>query len=49
MAYLFIDTCNSNELHIGMNELTVNDSEICVSLNNEAWSIPEKSVMRFCR
>jgi len=28
--YLFIDTYESNKITIGVNEITVNDSEICV-------------------
>jgi len=28
--YLFIDTYKSNNIKIGMNDVTVNDSEMCV-------------------
>jgi len=28
--YLFIDTHKSNKMNIGVNEITVNDSEMCV-------------------
>jgi len=28
--YLFIDTYKSNNIKIGVNEMTVNDSEMCV-------------------
>jgi len=44
--YLFVDTHKSIEKKIGMNEMKVNDSEMCVRWNKEAWSIPEISVLR---
>jgi len=37
----FIDTYKSNKITIGVNEMTVNDSEMFVRLNIEAWSTPE--------
>jgi len=37
--YLFICTYKSNTLKIGMNEMRVNDSEMSLRWNNEAWSI----------
>jgi len=44
--YLFIDTYKANKIKIGVNEMTVNNIEMCVRRNNEAWSIPEISVLR---
>jgi len=44
--YLFIDTDKSNNIKIGVNDMTVNDSEMCVRWKDEAWSIPEISVLR---
>jgi len=35
--YLFIDTHKSNNIHIGENDMTVNDSEMCVRWKDEAW------------
>jgi len=29
-AYLFIDTCTSNNIKVGMNDITVNDGEMCL-------------------
>jgi len=43
--YLFIDNA-SQKMKVGVNDMTVNDSEMCVSWKNEAWSMPEKSVLR---
>jgi len=43
---LFIDTYKPNNIKIGVNDMTVNDSEMCVSSKEEAWSILEKSVLR---
>jgi len=37
--YLFIDTYKSNKIKTGVNEMTVNDSEMCVRWKKEAWSI----------
>jgi len=28
--HLFIDTCKSNKIKVGVNDMTVNDSEMCV-------------------
>jgi len=39
-------THKSNKIEIGVNEIMVNDSEMCVRWNNEAWLIPEISVLR---
>jgi len=39
-------TYKSNKIKIGVNEMTVNDSEIRARSNNEAWSMPETSVLR---
>jgi len=33
--YLFIDTYKSNNLKIGVNDMTVNDSEMCVRWKGE--------------
>jgi len=44
--HLFIDTYKSNTIKTGENDMTVNDSEICVRRKDEAWSIPEISVLR---
>jgi len=44
--HLFIDTYKSNNVKIGVNDMTVNDSEMCVRWYDEAWSIPEISVLR---
>jgi len=43
---LFIDTYKWNNKHIAVNDMTVNDSELCVRWKDEAWSIPEISVLR---
>jgi len=42
--HLFIDTYKANNIKIGVNVMTVNDSEMCVRWKDEAWSIPEISV-----
>jgi len=34
-TYSYIDTYKSNKVKIGMNEMRVNDSEICARWNNE--------------
>jgi len=39
--FLFIDTYKSNKIKIGVNEITVNDSEMCVSLVNTGDISPE--------
>jgi len=44
--HLFIDTYKSNNINIGVNDMTVNDSEMCVRRKDEAWSISEISVLR---
>jgi len=44
--HLIIDTNKSNNIKIGVNDVTVNDSEMCVRLKDDAWSIPEISVLR---
>jgi len=44
--HLFIDTYKSNNITIGVNDMMVNDSKMCVRWKDEAWSIPEISVMR---
>jgi len=44
--HLFIDTYMSNNIKIGVNDMTVNDTEICVRWKDEAWLIPEISVVR---
>jgi len=41
--YLSIATYKSNNLKIGVNEMTVNDSEMCVRWNVEAWLLTEIS------
>jgi len=38
--YLFIDTYKSNKLKIGVNEITVNDSEMCARLLPPACHLP---------
>jgi len=38
--FLFIDTYKSFNMKIGVNDMTVNDSEMCVRWKDEAWSIP---------
>jgi len=43
---LFIDTYKSNNIKIGVNDMTVNDSEMCVKWKDEAWSMPVISVLR---
>jgi len=40
--HLFI----SDNIKIGVNDMTVNDSEMCVKWKDEARSIPEISVLR---
>jgi len=42
--YLFIDTYKSNEIKVSVNDMTMNDSEMCERRKNEPWSIPEISV-----
>jgi len=37
--HLFID--KSNNITIGVNDMTVNDKAKCVRLKDEAWSKPE--------
>jgi len=44
--YLFVDTYKSNNIKIGVNDMTVNDSEMCVIWKDEAWSKPDISVLR---
>jgi len=44
--HLFIDTYKSNNIQIGVNDMTVNDSEMRVRWKDEAWSIPEISALR---
>jgi len=44
--YLFIDTYKSNNIRIGVDDMTVNDSEMSVKWKDEAWSIPEISVLK---
>jgi len=44
--HLFIDTYKSNNIKIGVNDMTVNDSEMSVRWKRQAWSIPEISVLR---
>jgi len=44
--HLIIDTYKSNNLKIGVNDMTVSDSEMCVRWKEEAWSMPEISVLR---
>jgi len=41
------DTYKSNKIKDGVNDMTVNDSEMCVRSKNEAWSISEISVLRY--
>jgi len=36
----------SNNIKIGVNDMTVNDNEMCVKWKDEAWTIPEISVLR---
>jgi len=45
-GHLFMDTYKSNNIKIGVNDMTVNDSEMCMRLKDEAWSISEISVLR---
>jgi len=44
--YLFIDTFKSNNIKIGINDMTVNDSEMCERWKVEAWSVQQISVLR---
>jgi len=47
LMHLFIDTYKSNnDIKISVNDMTVNDREMCVRWKDEAWSIPEISVLR---
>jgi len=46
IGHLFIDTYKSNNIKIGVNDMTVNDSEMCVRWKKQAWSIPDISVLR---
>jgi len=43
---LFVHTYKANKIKIGMNEMRMNDSQMSMRWNNEACSIPEKSVLR---
>jgi len=43
---LFIDIYKSNNIKIGVNDMPVNDSEMCLRWKDEAWSKPEISVLR---
>jgi len=45
ITVLFIDTYKSNNINIGVNDMTMNDGEMCVKWKDEAWS-PEISVLR---
>jgi len=44
--HLLIDTYKSKNIKIGVSDMTVDDSEMCVRWKDEAWSIPEISVLR---
>jgi len=44
--HLFRDTHKSNNINIGVNDMMVNDSEMCVIWKDETWSKPEISVLR---
>jgi len=44
--YLFIDTYNSNNIKNGVNDMTINDSEMYMRRKEEPWSIPEIPVLR---
>jgi len=44
--HLFLDTYKSNTIKIRVNDMTVNDSEMCVRYKDEAWLILEISVLR---
>jgi len=39
MITFIMDTYKSNKIKISVNEMTVIDSEMCVTLNNEAYRI----------
>jgi len=42
-----IDTCKSNNIKIGVNDMTLNDSKnVYGDKKNEAWSTPEISVLK---
>jgi len=34
--HLFVDTYKSNKIQVGVNNVTVNDSEMCVKLKNRS-------------
>jgi len=44
--HFFIDTYKSNNIKIGVNDMTMNDREMSVRWKRQAWSIPEISVLR---
>jgi len=44
--HLFIDTDKSNNMDIGVNDMTGNDSEMYVRWKDEAWLMQEISVLR---
>jgi len=44
--HLVIDTYKLNNIKIGVNDMTMNDSEMCVRRKDEAGSIPDISVLR---
>ena len=43
---LFLETYNSNNKKIGMNEMRMNDDEMSLRWSNRARSIPKTSVQR---
>jgi len=44
--HLFIDTYKSNNIKIGVNDMSVNGSDMCVRWKDEDWSTPEISNLR---
>jgi len=44
--YLFVDTYKLNKIKVGANDMTMNDSKMCMRWKDEAWSIMEISVLR---
>jgi len=44
--HLFIDTYKSNNIKIGVNDMTVNEAKYVSDEKDDAWLIPEISVLR---
>jgi len=45
--HLFVDTYKPNNIKIGVNDMTVNDREMCVRRIDEAWTYYSPKVVLF--